>query len=454
MTALVCALVCALYLWGLSGMGLVGPDEPRYADIGRTMAHSGDWITPTLWGKPWFEKPPMLYWLTAGGFVAGLGPEWAPRLPVALLALWFLAFFWFRVTQLWGAEAGAGAAVMLATSAGWLAYSHVAITDVPMAAFFSAAVLLALPEDGDEPRRTMAAAALGLAVLAKSLPPVVLFLPVLALDWRNLKQWLRPAPLATFFAIAAPWHVACAWINGGEFWRVLFLEHQFGRFTSGALQHVQPFWYYVPVLAMLLFPWFPVAVAFPRDFSDRRLKTLAAVAGFGFLFFSASKNKLPSYLLPLLPAICALLGVGLARAREGLVRFGAGTSVVLLILLPLAAEVLPQALAHGLRSAAIPSVAAAYWIPVVVLLSFLAIALPIHPARAAGLIAALSFLAFEVKMFPVIDQTVSARPVWLRERPDCARPYQRSLNYGLDYYAGRELPWCQDQRNTPVWPKE
>ena len=73
-----------LYFFGLTRTGLLGPDEPRYAAIGRAMATTGDWITPRLWGAPWFEKPALLYWMTAAGFKAGLGVDLAPRLPVAL----------------------------------------------------------------------------------------------------------------------------------------------------------------------------------------------------------------------------------------------------------------------------------------------------------------------------------------------------------------------------------
>src|SRR5579871_6503231 len=73
------------YLSRLNVAGLLGPDEPRYASIAREMARSGDWVTPRLWGELWFEKPALLYWMSATGFRLGLGPELAPRLPVALL---------------------------------------------------------------------------------------------------------------------------------------------------------------------------------------------------------------------------------------------------------------------------------------------------------------------------------------------------------------------------------
>src|ERR1700693_4693052 len=95
-------LASPLYFFRLSGTGLLGPDEPRYAAIGREMAHSGDWITPRLWGQPWFEKPALLYWMTGAAFRMGLGPDLAPRLPVAIMSVAFLAFFWWMLRREFG----------------------------------------------------------------------------------------------------------------------------------------------------------------------------------------------------------------------------------------------------------------------------------------------------------------------------------------------------------------
>src|SRR6266567_3403042 len=83
-------LAYLLYFFRLDAVGMLGPDEPRYASIAREMARSGDWITPRLWGSPWFEKPPLLYWMSGTAFRLGLGPDLAPRAPVALLATAFL----------------------------------------------------------------------------------------------------------------------------------------------------------------------------------------------------------------------------------------------------------------------------------------------------------------------------------------------------------------------------
>ncbi len=84
----VAGLIVVLCLFShLGAIGLVGPDEPRYAWIARAMASSGDWVTPRLYGQPWFEKPVLYYWAAALGFMIHLPAEWAARLPSAFAAL-------------------------------------------------------------------------------------------------------------------------------------------------------------------------------------------------------------------------------------------------------------------------------------------------------------------------------------------------------------------------------
>ncbi|HVY93346.1 MAG TPA: glycosyltransferase family 39 protein, partial [Bryobacteraceae bacterium] len=287
--ALAAASLALLYLTSLTAMGMYSTDEPRYADIGRAMARSGEWITPRLWGQPWFEKPPLLYWMTAAGFRVGLGKDLAPRLPIALLSVAFLAFFWWRLRALWDERVAAFATAILATTGGWLAYSHVAVTDVPVSVFFSAAVLLSLARDAREPHRVAAAACLALAVLSKSVPPLLLFTPVLFFDRRNWKRWFASWPIVVFAAVVLPWHIIATIRNGWELPRVLFIEQQFGRFLTPSLQHGQPWWFYLPILLGLLFPWCALLpLAFRQASADRRLRTLAAILIVGLIFFSAS----------------------------------------------------------------------------------------------------------------------------------------------------------------------
>jgi len=108
-----------LYFYGLGSVGLLGPDEPRYASIAREMARSGDWVTPRLWGQPWFEKPALLYWIVGAAFKLGLGEDVAPRLPVALLSVAFLAFYWWILRREFGCLQAWLSVLILGTCGAW-----------------------------------------------------------------------------------------------------------------------------------------------------------------------------------------------------------------------------------------------------------------------------------------------------------------------------------------------
>jgi 4-amino-4-deoxy-L-arabinose transferase-like glycosyltransferase len=439
-------MIGGLYLADLTGMGMVSADEPRYAEIGREMAASGDWVTPHLWGEPWFEKPALLYWMTAAAFRSGLGPDLAPRLPVAALSLAFLFFFWTRLKSEWGEETAWYGAAMLATSAGWLAYSHTAVTDLPMSAFFSAAVMLAASSN---PRWIACGICLAIAALGKGLVPLVLFVPVLAMNLAAKQT--RPsrgrgiAAAGAFLVIALPWYVLCTIRNGAEFPRVFFVEQTFGRFNSDTLQHAQPWWFYAPVGLLLLYPWFPLLRFLRAAVRDHRTRTLAAVLIFGFIFFSAMKNKLPGYLLPLLPAAFALIAIGYIRA--GRPAWAPAAVISLLGLLPVAAKVVPEALASGIRKAHFSG--AAITLPILVAIGIALVTTfatrGMYRQLITGSLAAATLLWFQFVVFPAIDQVASARPLWREHHPDCAPRVSRSLVYGLQYYAGRSLPPCEQE---------
>jgi 4-amino-4-deoxy-L-arabinose transferase-like glycosyltransferase len=444
----------SLFFFSLTGVGLLGPDEPRYAAIGREMARSGDWVTPRLWGQAWFEKPPLLYWLTGLGFRAGLGEDLAPRLPVALLSVGFLWFYWRRLNREFGRRAAHLATAMLATSAAWVAFSHVGVTDLPMAAAFSAAMLLCLPwiRSGDRGQLPIAAALLGAAVLAKGLVPLALALPLLWMARTRWKDLLRPAPILAFLAVTAPWYLLATLYHGSAFLGDFFWKHHFARFFTGDLQHQQPFWFYLPVLLAGLFPWTPLLAALFRKrlYADSRLRFLLLWIVFGLVFFSASTNKLPGYLLPLVPAVCALIGVALAEARTA--TWPLTASAALLVLIPVVAGVLPEALLRGL------SRTQATGVPWFALLPVLAIAAAVWALeRASRRLVAAAVIAgavlggviyLQTVTFPVLDRTVSARGLWKqiasRSGEVCVGEVNRGWHYNLDYYSGGPLPDCKD----------
>lgn len=453
---------CAIYFlffFRLTGAGLLGPDEPRYAAVGREMALSGDWVTPRLWGEPWFEKPPLLYWMTAIGFRAGLGDDLAPRLPVALLSVGFLAFFFLELRHQFGERPAAFAAAVLSTSAGWLGFSHAAVTDLPLTAFLASAMLLSLDwvRTGDRRRLPVAAACLGAAVLAKGPLAVVLALPLVWFGRRRLLDLIRPAVALSFLAVAAPWYLLMTFRSGSPFLQVFFLQHNFGRFTSSELQHVQPFWYYLPVLAAWLFPWTPGAVLIMRRgfLVDERRWFLLAWIVWGFVFLSASVNKLPGYLLPLLPAAAALTGLALDEAKNA--RLALAVSALLLCLVAPLSSLLPDALAAGFTRARVPAFHWTWLVPVPVALAILWNRNRVFAITMLTAAVSVAVVYLKISAFPKLDSNVSARGAWReiafqRDRA-CVEEVHRSLRYGLSYYSVVPLPACA-QEDRPLRVKD
>jgi 4-amino-4-deoxy-L-arabinose transferase-like glycosyltransferase len=440
----------ALYFHALTGVGMIDPDEPRYASIGREMAQSGDWITPRLWGNEWFEKPPLLYWLIGLGNKLALPGELAHRLPIAVLSLTFAIFFYWRVRELFGELPARFATAVLATSAGWIAYSHFSVTDLPLSVCFGAAMLLFLEwrSGGESWLLWLAGVCLGLAVLAKGLVPLCLALPALwfARDrWRELWK-----PLLAAAVIALPWYLLCYAANGWLFIDVLFVRQHFGRFADESLKHGQPFWFYLPVLIGFVFPWSPaLALIFRRDsFRDVRRQAVVAWAVWTVVFFSLFLNKLPGYILPALPAVSILIGLALAEVEKAYLALIAGA--VLLGLVPLVADVLPIALADGLSHADLSQLPWKYLI-IGAVFAALIFRHEYSTSRAAaigllaiGSVAGIAYLKREA--FPRLEDQVSARKLWRgiapRRNEICMGNMERRWRYGLNYYAVKPLPDC------------
>ncbi len=441
-----------VYLSSLGRVGFLGPDEPRYASIGREMARSGDWVTPRLDGSPWFEKPPLLYWLTGAGQKLHLSDEWAARLPLALLSLAFLWFFHRMLAREFSPRVALSATGILATSAGWVAYSFASVTDLPMSAALGAAVLIALFDT--RPRQGYAAGILlGLAVLAKAFVPLVLIVPVLL-----IARGKRIPMLLGCVLVAAPWLLLSTLRHGSPFWDEFFWKQQVGRFLHPALDHVQPWWYYLPVLLAGLFPWTPLAGLLMRSapYRDERIRFLAMWVGYALVFFSAAQNKLPGYVLPLLPALAIVLAFALDKTPEA--GWWIGACTVLLIATPAIATYLPDALVSGARSAhfsvarlargwpfALAS-AGIFW------MAWVAKSEPIRRQQAmiAATLAALAAVGyFKLSVLPVLDQRYSVRAFWRANATQiegaCIKDIKdvpRHWVYGLNYYAGRALPEC------------
>jgi 4-amino-4-deoxy-L-arabinose transferase-like glycosyltransferase len=323
---------CAfLFFYGLGQFGLVGADEPRYAQVAREMLERHDWITPVLGGQPWLEKPPLYYWQAMLSYSLFGVSDWAARVPSAFDAtLMVLAVYLFfrrfrRGIELDGALIGA-------SCGGVIAYARAASMDMALAAAFTIAMLAwwSWRESGERKFLALFYGFIALGSLAKG--PVATFLAVLVImfyaasvrEWRLVLRTLWVPGIVLFCLISLPWYFVVGTRNP-EFFRVFILEHNLGRFAKDLYHHREPFWYYIPVTALALLPWIVFVIA--AGFQSARVwwgerKSSAADEGdleFEFsifaccwlivpvLFFSISQSKLPGYILPALPAGAVVL---------------------------------------------------------------------------------------------------------------------------------------------------
>ena len=484
--ALIVVTLAVCYFSNLGAIGFVGPDEPRYAWIARDMAESGDWVTPRLYGKPWFEKPVLYYWMAAASFKVFGVSETAARLPSALCALFAtLALAWLA-WRVYGGETARWLLLLLPTSVGMIGFSHAAATDMPFSgmltiAMVCAAVALGIVRDENTPvlPRTPWIALilfgffLGLAVLAKGPAAIILsggavfFWALSTKRWRDALRLLHPIAIVSFCATALPWYILCARRNP-DFFRVFIVEHNFKRYLTPEFQHIQPFWYYVVVLSIELLPWSLIASAaligwlFARTKlnSDSTAVFLICWALFCVVFFSISKSKLPGYVLPALPAVVFLVAKVITSAKRISQRVGiagattGGAIFALVSLLPILTSSPNNSLvllpyigilmaAFGLANLLIALRLMKSWSPIVrACLTFLAIA-PI-----LGLFAGVDLVVQNYWFLANSYRGVAANLVGRGIPADRLRTFglDRSTQYALNFYLHAEIKdWKQDR---------
>ena len=333
---------CAVWFYALSARTLVPTDEGRYAEMGREMVVTNDWITPRLNGIKYFEKPPLQTWMNAATFKAfGFG-EWQARLWTGLCGLLGIALVALAGRRLYGGAVAFSAATVLASSFLWTALGHVNTLDMGLAGMMTVSLcslLIAQRNDAApaERRNWMLAcwAGMALAVLSKGLigivlPGAVLVLyTVLARDWAIWRRLHLLAGLLLFFAITVPWFVLVS-LRNPEFAWFFFVHEHLQRFTSNVHHRAGPLFYFVPILALGLMPWLgtlPQAMWNARRDSAAGFQPkilLGTWAVFIFVFFSVSGSKLPSYILPIFPALALLIGCHLQQAGRRSVMISAG----------------------------------------------------------------------------------------------------------------------------------
>jgi 4-amino-4-deoxy-L-arabinose transferase-like glycosyltransferase len=498
--AVVCAAIILITLFGhLGALGLVGPDEPRYGWIARAMAASGDWVTPRLYGQPWFEKPILYYWAGATGFLLHLPAEWALRLPSALAALATLFAIGWLAGKHYGrgtlqiSEPAALAPLLFSTTVAAIGFSRAATPDM----LFSASIALAMasaatvfryarylravtPAAGNTKRRDaipllLFGAFLGFGVLAKGPAAILLAGGAVGLwalftrNWRPAFRLAHPYAILAFCVVALPWYVLCV-LRNPDFLRVFIFQHNFERYLTPVFQHRQPFWFFGPVTLLALLPWTPLL--WPSGVEGLRLwreKSWHDSPGFFFacwaifpvLFFSFSQSKLPGYILPAIPALALVCAVACARtvsisSESGSVPRALRTSigftwVVIGVAAAIGGRHSPEPVSHSIFVAATVAILGGVCIAALSLLRERGAVLP-----AIFLMVFLVEFA-NLRILPSLDPYISAR--WHAQlmhgnlHPDRIFAYRlaRSWNYGLAFYFGRELPeWSPSDPNPAL----
>ena len=375
-------------LLGGDGLGLVGADEPRYAQIAHEMlvrfdaAHTiknrlSACVTPYLYGHPWLEKPALYYWRAMFVFQEFGVHDWSARLPSASFAFIMAALIYLHMRR-FRPGGHLDAALITVACAGIIGFSRGASTDMQMAAPLSIGLLgcYAWYETDSKFWLFDIYFFTGVATLAKGpVAPLLAIVIVCAFaflrkEWSIVQRSVWWPGIALYFAITLPWFIAVQHQNP-TFFREFFLEHNLERFATNRYQHSQPFWYYLVVVVLAVMPWTVIA---GRAFIDgvqtsvaewrlRRLNPkkrapnrpgdafpefLVLWAIIPIVFFSFSQSKLPGYILPSIPPLTILTGDYLFRRRQqGLNRWELAGHAALCGVMAMFALLLPWFVGHG-----------------------------------------------------------------------------------------------------------
>ena len=336
-------LIC---LWRLGSTGVTDETPPLFAAAGRGMVDSGDWLTPRVNGLPRFDKPPLVYWLMAIGYALPGAESWDPlgswaaRLPSALATMAMMVGLAETLLRFprrddplpaWTAVA---APLAFGLSPLVLVWSRTAVSDALLCSLLGLCLLLQWRRfaDPDQQRWWPAWVVLGLAVLAKGPVAVVLsgltwiLFVITRRDLRTPWQRLRPLyGLLVTTAVSLPWYVIELIIEGQPFWDSFFGYHNLQRFTSVVNDHLQPWWFFGPVMLIAALPFTPLLLVALTELPRQRAapdQSLGQFAGCWLLavllLFTSAATKLPSYWLPATPAAALLISffaIGRGRLR-------------------------------------------------------------------------------------------------------------------------------------------
>ncbi|MGH9870971.1 MAG: ArnT family glycosyltransferase [Pyrinomonadaceae bacterium] len=481
-TVLLFLAIVAFYFYGLGQLPLVGPDEPRYAQVAREMFLRHDLITPTLGGHTWFEKPALLYWMMILSFKLFGVTEWSARLPSAISGVLTVAAVFVVGRRLESDKDQANKlqgyafwnTIAAATMIGIVVFSQAASFDIvlTMTTTWAFAIYflhdLNSYSDGDRKSRSWLLAGfyvfIGLSLLAKGLVGIVLPVGVIGLyhhfrrrlpGRKTLLSVIWGLPLALI--VAGTWYGPVTWRHGWLFIDQFFVQHHFARYVSNKYHHSQPVYYYLIVLPLLALPWTAFLIDGLLQFkswlwrarteigdrADQSLNLLMSFTVawllFPLVFFSLSGSKLPGYILPILPAAALIIGRQLWRLRSDSGGWPLKTSAAIYLLFAIGA------LVYSWRTGNLPLTSALLVAAPLLAAGSFPFLFTRKAATSVALMAAMSVVASIVVMYfmaPAFAERESSRR--LLQLAD-ARGYSQTAIYGMQrsdrtpefYAAGR-----------------
>jgi 4-amino-4-deoxy-L-arabinose transferase-like glycosyltransferase len=323
------AICLTLFFFRLGARPIWDIDEGKHASTSKEMVLSGDWITPTFNGRPFFDKPVLHNWLVAFSFLVFGFTEFAARLPSAALGSGCIIITYLLGKKMFGRTTGFLAGLVLATSVEFIILSRTVVHDISLLFFITLALYafyLSYKDNRHKNRNLLIFyIALGFAVISKG--PVGLALPAMIIGLylvceKNLtfiKQMQIGRGILVFMSISAPWYILIA-LKNPDYAAYFFIEQNLGSFFSSNPRHPGPIYYYIPVLLGGFFPWscfLPVALvyAFGKKFQTVKQETVFLVIWLGvvFLFFSMAGSKLATYILPMFPAASLLVALAFQK---------------------------------------------------------------------------------------------------------------------------------------------
>ena len=357
-------LFVILFFFRLGSTGLIDVDEPRYAEAGREMLESGNWIVPQFNYDVRFDKPVLYYWLEAVSMKIFGVNEFAARLPSVLSALLCVYFVFYLLKTFYGNVCGILGALILMSGFEFSSLSRFSVTDMTLSSFITCSLMcffLGYNELSTSHRffkhqisefslwYILAFIFLGLAFLTKGPVSLVIFgSVVIPFFWwiGKLEYFYKSSSFwgggVVFLVIVLPWYIAVHFATAGEFTRVFFSFHNISRYTGVVSGHKGSLFYFFPVLLIGFLPWtffLPQAIG---SIFNKKLKSLLISPAtqlpwfclwwslIVFLFFSFSRTKLLTYIMPLFPAlsiIVALWFMELLNKRAGSFGLKAGLGV-------------------------------------------------------------------------------------------------------------------------------